>query len=156
MSVGVLTTLPLFGLSGVHLLPLRSGSWRVRVLGSLYWAMGAEGLRHLDDCCRLPPACLHHYHMSGNTGSTGPILNLHGAQRPLTKLTLCRQHYPTMKRVAWIKCCFVFMVSAFGRHCSITHQGLWLVLCSIPWWIGILGCLRSALLLYLGKDISRV
>lgn len=51
---------------------------------------------------------------------------------------------------------FVFLKGAFGRHCLITRWGLWLVLCSIPWRIGILGCLSSALLLYLGKDISRV
>ena len=55
-----------------------------------------------------------------------------------------------------MKCCLVFMQGTFGRHCLITRGGLWLVLCSIPWWIGILGCLQSALLLYLGKDISRV
>lgn len=76
MSVGVLTALLLFGLSGVHLLSLRSGSWRVRVLGSLCRAVGAESLRHLDDCCCLPPARPHHYHLSGNTGCTGWILNL--------------------------------------------------------------------------------
>lgn len=48
------------------------------------------------------------------------------------------------------------MTGAFGRHCLITHWGLWLVLCSIPWQKGILGYLSSALLLYLGKDIFRV
>lgn len=48
------------------------------------------------------------------------------------------------------------MEGTFGRHCSITRGGLWLVLCSIPWRIGILGYVPSALLLYLGKDISRV
>lgn len=71
MSVGVLPDhLLLLGLSGVHLLSLRSGSWGVRVLGPLRRAVGAEGLRHLDDRGSLPLACPHHYHLSG-TGCTG-------------------------------------------------------------------------------------
>lgn len=77
-------------------------------------------------------------------------------KEPLTRITCCRQHYPIMKRVAWMKFCFVFIEGTFGRHCLITCGGLWLVLCSIPWWIGILDCLPSGLLLYLRKDISRV
>ena len=55
-----------------------------------------------------------------------------------------------------MKFCFVYMEGALGSHCSVTRGGLRLVLCSIPRRTGILGCLSSALLLYLGKDISRV
>lgn len=45
------------------------------MLGSLCRAMGAEGLRHLDDRGSLPPACPHHYHLSGNTGFAGWTLH---------------------------------------------------------------------------------
>lgn len=68
---------PLLGLSGVHLLSLRSRSRGVRVLGSLCWAVGAEGLRHLDDGGRLPLACYHHHHLPGKDG---PGLSLHSSQ----------------------------------------------------------------------------
>lgn len=53
-----------------------------------------------------------------------------------------------------MKFCFVLMKGAFRRHCLLIQWGLRLVLRSIPWHIS--GCLSSALLLYLGKDISRV
>jgi len=47
------------------------------------------------------------------------------------------------------------MQGAFGSYCSVTHGALQLVLCCILWWTGILGCF-PCVLLYLGKDISRV
>lgn len=64
----------LLHLLGVHLLPLWGGSGGVRVLGSLRWAMGAEGLRHLDDRGCVPAARPHHYHLSGKTGCRAAFL----------------------------------------------------------------------------------
>lgn len=78
-----------------------------------------------------------------NTGCT-----LH---KLLTRITHLRQCYSITKHVACMKCCFVFMTSAL----IITCGRLWLVLCSVPWRIGILWCLPSVLL-YLRKDISGV
>lgn len=41
------------------------------MLGSLRRAVGAEGLRHLDDRGRLPLAGSHHHHLPGKAGATG-------------------------------------------------------------------------------------
>lgn len=146
VSVGALTTSFCSGLSGFHLFPLRSGSWRVRVLGSLRWALGTEGLRHLDDCGGLPLACPHHHHLSSKSGAAGHTFTARLARSIPTHLHRCRQHYPTAERVAWIQSCYVFMKAVFGSHCLISCWGLWLVLYSFPWRIEILALITPAAL----------
>lgn len=133
-----------FDLSGFHLFSLRSGSGGVRLLGSLHRAVGAEGLRHLDDRGGLPLAYPHHHHLSGNTGAVGCIFTARFTRSSC--LRGCRQHYPTAERVARMKFCYVFTKAVFGRHCLISCWGLWLVLYSFPWRIEILALITPAAL----------
>lgn len=109
--------LPLLDLSGVHLLSLWSRSWSARVLGSLCWTVGAEGLRHLDDRGSLPVACSHNHHLSGNIRNTGWTLTArHSTAHREPMITCSRQHYPIMMHETWMKVLFCCLYKGCYWH----------------------------------------